>query len=134
MHALFSWDSENKITLTSLTLFKGGCKMSYFLLETNCFTLPSLLCYFKVLCEDLILCYTVNFLKYKSFNIMFINNVKALLSIAYRISLQNHVRVLSMTKYRKPLFQNFQLSNFYHEEERAKELTLLASNRWRQWS
>lgn len=25
----------------------------YFLLETNCFTLPSLLCYFKVLCEDL---------------------------------------------------------------------------------
>lgn len=68
---------------------------------------------------------------------MFINNVKALLSIAYRISFQNHVRVLSMTNYRKPLFQNFQLSNFHHKEEktsRAKELTLLASNRWRQWS
>lgn len=36
-HDFFSWDSENKIRLTSLTLLEGYCKMSYFLLETTCF-------------------------------------------------------------------------------------------------
>lgn len=48
------WDSDNKTGLISLTLLSGCCKMSYFLLKSNCFILTSLLFYFKGLCENFI--------------------------------------------------------------------------------
>lgn len=46
-------------------------------------------------------------------------NARALLLITDRISLQGHVRVLSVTKDRKSLFMNFQLSNFHWKEEKS---------------
>lgn len=66
---------------------------------------------------------------------MVINNVRALLLITYRISLQNHVRVSPVTEYRKLLLL-LSVFSFGHEEKplEQKKSTLPAANRWHWWS
>lgn len=111
--------------------------MSYFLLKSNCFTLTSLLFYFKGLCENFI-SYTIILLNFErkvweSFDIMVINNRRALLLITYKNLITKSYKSFICNKIAH--FSEF--SNFHHKEKPLKknqQSTLPASNRWRQWS
>lgn len=120
MSDLFSWDSENKIGLTSLTLLERCYTMSYCLLNSNRFTLTPFCAilrdYVRTLFHTLLYCQ--NFKRSESFNIMVTQ---------YKSFTFNYLQNLNTRPYKsficnkQPLFMNFQLSNFHCKEKPLKQ-------------